>query len=793
MPGQDSEFYYVDGKKVKLNRIPDSFAVKYKEDVSTRTMASKLSDQPGLDDIEERKELPKSRLVIVTLPQSRKLADVSSSLKSLESDKDVEFVVPVFREPKSGLRLVATDEITVRFKSGTTQEAIERINRENNAEIIEKNRFVQNQFILRIENPKDILEIANKYQNSDLTEFAEPNFVTETKKAAVPNDEYFHEQWHLHNTGQDGGLAGEDVRARDAWDITKGSPSIVIAAIDDGVDIEHPDLQANIWKNPNPADPDVNGWNFFSDNDNPRPQKFSPPYDDLDGNDSHGTPCAGVAAAVGNNGLGVSGMAPMCKILPVKIFMGNDMVPNNILADAIRYAGQKADVLSNSWGTTPSSDVSQAIKDVIRIGRRGKGCPVFVATGNTDPVGNDYISFPSSVPEAIAVGASNNQGVLSYYSDYGEGIDFVAPSNGGTKGIFTTDVAIRGRGFNIGNVNQGDAEGLYTNSFGGTSSATPLAAGVAALILSLNPDLAWDQVRRYMRDSADKIDAQRGNYANGYSLKYGFGRINARRALEMVKDDMQGGHEGNVIEKSAAPGIAVPDHDLKGIASSIMVDEDGTIESVESVSVNISHTFQGDLLVSLVSPDNTVIMLHDGIGGGADNLVETYDSSRIPALQQLEGKSVRGQWILRVIDRWASDTGTLNDWKIRIKTIGNLARGSSSPGLDIPDNDPKGVSSSIAISQPMKIKDLNVSVDISHTFIQDLAVTLISPSGKKVVLHNHTGGNKDNIRQIYYPATYPQMAVLLGDDSAGDWKLHVADTSGMDKGKLNKWEMEIKG
>jgi subtilisin-like proprotein convertase family protein/subtilisin family serine protease len=793
MPVEDSEFYYADGKKVKLNRIPDSFAIKYKENVSTRAMAVKLSDQPGLDDVEERKDLPKSRLVIVTLPQSRRLADVGPSLRSLESDKDVEFVVPVFREPKSGLRLVATDEITVRFKSGTTPEAIERINRENDAEIIEKNRFVQNQFILRLKDPKDVLAAANRYQSSDLTEFAEPNFVTETKKAAVPNDEYFHEQWHLHNTGQDGGLVGEDVRARDAWDITQGSPGIVIAAIDDGVDIEHPDLQANIWKNPNPADPDVNGWNFFSDNDNPRPQKFSPPYDDLDGNDSHGTPCAGVAAAVGNNGRGVSGMAPMCKILPVKIFMGNDMVPSNILADAIRYAGQKADVLSNSWGTSPSSNVSQAIKDVIRIGRGGKGCPVFVATGNTDPVGNDYISFPSSVPEAIAVGASNNQGVLSYYSDYGEGIDFVAPSNGGTKGIFTTDVAIRGRGFNIGNVNQGDAEGLYTNSFGGTSSATPLAAGVAALILSLNPDLTWDQVRRYMRDSADKIDAQRGNYANGYSLKYGFGRINAKRALEMVKADMQGGHEGNVIEKRAAPAVAIPDHDLNGIASSIIIDEDGTIQSFESISINITHTFQGDLRVSLITPDNTSIMLHDGTGGGADNLVETYDAARIPALQQLQGKSVRGQWTLKVIDRWASDTGRLNDWKIRIKTIGNMARGSSSPGFDIPDNDPKGVISTIAISQSLKVKDLNVSVDISHTFIQDLAVTLISPSGKKVFLHNHTGGSKDNIRQIYYPAAYPQMAVLLGDEPAGDWKLHVADTSGMDKGKLNKWEIELKG
>ena len=790
MPGPNNEFYYVDGKKVKLNRLPDSFAVRYKEGVSTKKMALKLIDQPGLDNIEERKELPKSRLVIISLPQSRRLADVKSSLESLEKDEDVEFVVPVFREPKSGLRLIATDEITVRFKSGVSPEAVESINKENDAEIIEKNRFVSNQFTLRVKNPKDILEVANKYQESELTEFAEPNFVTETRKAALPNDEYFHEQWHLRNTGQEGGLAGEDVDAEEAWNITEGSASIIIAVSDDGVDIEHPDLQPNIWKNPNPAEPDVHGWNFFSNNDDPRPQKFSPPYDELQGNDSHGTPCAGVAAAVGNNLLGVSGIAPKCKILPVKIFMGDDMVPNSILADAIRYAGQKADVLSNSWGTTPSSDVSQAIKDVVRTGRGGKGCPVFVATGNDE---RDYIGFPSSVPEAIAVGASTNQGRLSFYSNYGQGLDFVAPSNGGTKGIFTTDVAIPGRGFNVGDVGQGDAEGLYSNSFGGTSSATPLAAGVGALILSLNPDLTWDQVRKYMRNSADRIDPQNGNYVNGYSLMYGFGRINAFKALQMVKDDMGGTQEGHVIEGSVAAGIDIPDHDLNGIVSSITIDEDGTIDSIKSVSLNISHTFQGDLLVSLISPDNTAIMLHDGIGGGADNLIETYDSSKIPALQQLEGKSVRGQWMLRVVDRWAADTGTLVSWGLKIKTIGNLARGSSSPGLDIPDNDPKGITSSIGLSQSMKIKDLNVSVDISHIFIQDLVVKLISPSGKNVTLHNHTGGSKDNIMQIYYPATYPQMTVLLGDDSAGDWRLHVADLAGMDKGKLNKWEIEIKG
>lgn len=154
---------------------------------------------------------------------------------------------------------------------------------------------------------------------------------------------------------------------------------------------------------------------------------------------------------------------------------------------------------------------------------------------------------------------------------------------------------------------------------------------------------------------------------------------------------------------------------------------------------------------------------------------------------------MRGQWRLRVVDRWSGDTGSLISWGLKIRTQGNLARGSISPGLSIPDNDPQGIISSINISSTLKIKDITVSVDISHTFIQDLTVNLISPSGKTIVLHNKTGGSNDNIQQAYSPATHPQLGCLLGDDGAGDWKLHVADNAGMDEGKLNKWEIEIKG
>jgi len=169
-----------------------------------------------------------------------------------------------------------------------------------------------------------------------------------------------------------------------------------------------------------------------------------------------------------------------------------------------------------------------------------------------------------------------------------------------------------------------------------------------------------------MCDTADKIDPNRGKYIDGYSKMFGYGRINAYKALKAVKDDMENSSRG-IVEKNILSGVAIPDNDLNGIVSTIQIDEEGIVESVEVVSVDISHTYIGDLFVSLMSPDNMVIPLHEGEGGGKDNLNETYDSKNKPELKQFEGKSVKGKWQLRIVDKWAQDRGTLNKWGLKIK------------------------------------------------------------------------------------------------------------------------------
>jgi len=777
---EENDFYYARGKKIRLIRSEDTFAVRYKEGYSSARMMDTVD---RLHIAAERKELPKHRTVIVTMPPTRALADIRTSRERLQADENVEFIAPVFTEPTSKLRLALTDEITVRFKPEVREEQIASFNAQHGVEIIRINEFVPNQYLLKVKNPDKTLEVANEYNSSDLTEFAEPNFLSEFKKYAFqppPNDPYFDEQWHLENTGQNGGIHGEDVRAIDAWKITTGDPEIVIAIIDDGVDIDHPDLKDNIH---------IGSRNFYDDDDDPRPRYFNYPYYEHIGNDNHGTPCAGIAAAVGNNGEGIAGIAFGCKILPIKLFGAADnFITFDTVANAIRYAGSIADVLSCSWGCTPNSDISWAIEEVTREGREGKGAVVLFATGNeTSPILQTSIAFPAKVLEAIAVGASTNEGKRAGYSCYGVGIDFVAPSNGGTKGIFTTDISIPNRGYNTGDILKGDSAGFYYNDFGGTSSATPLAAGIAALILSVNPNLTQDQVRQIMRNTADKIG---GNYnPDGFSVEYGYGRVNAYKAVKAAKP---GQPPTNIIHKETSPGAEIPDDEPKGVDSVLNISESGEIANIK-VSADIAHTWIGDLIVTLIAPSGEEVKLHDRSGSSTNDIVKTYDTNIASGLQSLLGMGVQGVWKLKVADHASRDIGTLNKWGLEIEVVreDNIIRQEISSGAEIPDNYPEGIDSVLDISRDGKITDIKISVDITHTWIGDLTVTLVSPSGEEVKLHNRTGGSEDNIIKTYDVKSTPELQPFLGKTAKGNWTLNAADHVRRDTGKLNRWGIEI--
>jgi subtilisin family serine protease len=364
------------------------------------------------------------------------------------------------------------------------------------------------------------------------------------EKRLTPNDPMFGDQWHLLNDGQAdpevaGGpqlsISGADSRVAEAWDVTTGDPSIVISIFDDGVNINHPDIAGNA----------LTPYNYPDDWES---HFVGTPYVDALG--GHGTECAGVAAAEGNNGIGVSGVCPNCALLPALLWdpaSGDDGLPTGgsfqatdaVLASLFTgIVDLGAAVISNSWGpagedpsvestaSTPpalSTVMTNAFEYAETDGRAGLGTLIVYAAGNSNQdCDNDTYAAYENV---VNVGAVDDQGLKSYYSNYGSSLDVAAPSNGGKNGI--TTIATSGNGDDATNP-------TYDYEFGGTSSACPFAAGVVGLILSANPALTAAQVRQILADSATEIDPVWGDWADGFSPYYGNGLINAFRAVQMA-------------------------------------------------------------------------------------------------------------------------------------------------------------------------------------------------------------------------------------------------------------------
>ncbi|MEM1358709.1 MAG: S8 family serine peptidase, partial [Bacteroidota bacterium] len=344
--------------------------------------------------------------------------------------------------------------------------------------------------------------VANTLAESGLFDFAQPDFYAPIQRYQDP---LFAQQFQMNNTGQtlDGVVGQEDAdcNALEAWDISLGSSVITVAVIDDGLEA-HEDFQDAAGNSRYTA-----GWSPANDgNGNPR------------SNGAHGVSCAGSIAA-SHNDLGVRGVAPLVNLISVNIFVGGESTQD--IADGISWAkNQGADVLSNSWGYTTCyanyGNINDALADANENGRGGLGSVVVFASGNGY---KNCVDFPARNPNVIAVGAFTNQGVRSEYSNAGAALDLMAPSNnvgGPGAGVRTTD-RMGSAGYSSGN---------YTNSFGGTSSACPIVAGVAALVLGYNPSLTSTEVKNILYTTAIDMGPP------GPDTEYANGRVNALGALQ---------------------------------------------------------------------------------------------------------------------------------------------------------------------------------------------------------------------------------------------------------------------
>ena len=369
-------------------------------------------------------------------------------------------------------------------------------------------------------------------------EYAEPNVIMTAQ--TVPNDPYYSSSGSWGQPFRD--LWGlQNISAEGAWNISTGS-GVVVAVSDTGIDYNHPDLAANVWTNPgetglgpgnkdkstNGIDDDGNGfvddsrgWNFVSNTNNP--------FDDF----GHGTHVAGTIAAVGNNNIGIIGVAPNARIMPVKGLDANGSGLLDVMANTLVYAANNgAGVINASWGGF--GQTPQTLIDAVNYAHDVKGVVVVAAAGNNNvDVGSQEEGFyPANIRNVVTVSAFDHTDTKASFSDFGEKVDVGAPG-GGDAGIgfdpFRSVLSLKSSGANSAMTGNGNLiVGTDYVRQAGTSMAAPHVSGAAALVRSAHPGWGPEEVRHALRRGSDDVGVL------GFDIQSGYGRLNAPNALAVT-------------------------------------------------------------------------------------------------------------------------------------------------------------------------------------------------------------------------------------------------------------------
>lgn len=489
----ESNFSYTNKfskKKLKFNPKPDEVMATFKVGVTEQgardTMsATSMAASHNID-------LERGFGVFQVGPGDK----LETAEASLASAPDVANVMPVMVDNEGLTRYFLPDEITVQFTDKVSKEQAENIISDMGCEIVEEQR-TPGYYTVTVPEGEGMFETLYKFSEMKEIAFAEPSEVGfDDELLYLPNDPDFPKLWGLHNVGQIvNGTDGEtdaDIDAPHAWEVERGHPNVIVAVIDTGCDLDHPDLQPNLLPR------DGEDWDFAD------PDDESP-----DDSGSHGTHVAGTAAAVDNDA-GVIGVAPKCRIMPLRVNLISGMNANR--ADAINYVATKAGanpnrryVINCSWRMSGDhAGVHNAI-----INAANNNVVVCFAAGNANNNIDVTPQYPAIYPEVIAVAATDQRDRRAGFSNYGKKVDVAAPG----VNIYST---------------------VPNNTYGykdGTSMASPHVAGLAALIWSNNTDLPAADVRKIIENTCDNIDAKNP----GFEKLLGKGRINAYRALISVK------------------------------------------------------------------------------------------------------------------------------------------------------------------------------------------------------------------------------------------------------------------
>jgi serine protease len=655
--------------------------------------------------------------------------------------------------PATGAAAYDPHSVIVRFKPVTGRASLRAIQASSLAKVgatfLDRNRDgVYDRFanidrsgqMMKLDLPKsaNVAEALAQLRRDPAVQYAEPNYVV--RAVGIPNDPSSADLYGLNNTGQTGGTADADIDAPEAWDSTTGSSDIVVGVVDTGIDYNHEDLAANMWSNPgeipgngldddsNGVVDDVHGFNAITGSGDP-----------MDDN-AHGSHCAGTIGAVGDNAIGVAGVNWSVSLMALKFLSsgGSGTLEGAIAsidyAIGMRAAGVNLRVLSNSWA---GGGFTQGLKDAIEAANAVD--ILFVAAAGND-FGNDndvFPVYPASYDNAniVAVAATDHNDGRAAFSNIG-----------------ATTVDLGAPGVNFVSTVPGDG---YA-SFSGTSMATPHVAGAAALVLSANDTLTTAELKELLLTTGD----ERGSLA-GVTLT---------------------GRRLNVQNAVAEAGPPVPRFNLGAGPASAAINQGDSASYQADLSALGGFTGNVSLTVTSSPPITATISVTPPI-------VAVPGSSTISVATTLA--TAPGTYALTITGVSGALTRS-RTVSLRVRPFGTVEAEfpSTDTPLFIPDGTaPDGIDSVIHVPQSIDIESVEVDVDVTHTWIGDLRITLTSPTGTQVVLHERgTGGSGNDIHQ-----TYVLPSQFTGEQALGDWVMHIDDDFGADAGTLDSWTLRILG
>jgi len=455
------------------------------------------------------------------------------------------------------------------------------------------------------------------------------------EETLAPTDPLYNNQWHLHNPN-----TKIDINVQGAWDMGLTGEGVTIGVVDDGLQYLHPDIAPNYV---------AEGSYDFNYNDaDPQPSNV----------DDHGTSAGGVAAARDNSNCGV-GAAPRAGLSGIRLIASYTSDAQE--ASGLGYRYDINHIYTNSWGPNddgkrlegPGKLTQRVMENAVNTGRNGKGSIYVWAGGNGRNQGDNcnYDGYANS-RFTITIGAVEYNGKQAYYSENCAALICSAPSSGVSgKAIVTSDL--------VGSVGTSPTE--CTSTFGGTSAAAPLVAGVVALMLQANPNLGWRDVQHILVNTSRPTDTEdAGWFTNGagfrHNHKYGYGLIDASAAVSAARSHVNFGAYSVVVSNDIVLNTPIQDSTVSDIYN---FTDTMIVETVE-VTVTIMHPTRGSLLIELVSPFGTVSTLQDVHNDRSANInAWTYSTVRS------WGERVSGSWKLQVTSKGSGSTGTWVSWQIR--------------------------------------------------------------------------------------------------------------------------------